>query len=221
MAGRKEIFATGQYYHIFNRGIVRQPVFLTKKDYERFLLTLDFYRFSNPPVRLSRFLQLPEEEREKIQKQVKEKNKLVKILCFSLLPNHYHLLLKQTQNIGISKYLSKLTNSYTRYFNIKRKRVGDLFEGVFKAVLIETDEQLIHLSRYIHLNPLVSYVVNDKEFLAYPWTSLRDYLGEDSGLVETKTILDFFKIKGEYKQFVLDQVEYAKKLEAIKHLTLE
>lgn len=222
MAGRKVVLANGEYYHIFNRGIACQPVFLNKRDYERFLLTFDYYRFSNPSVRLSRFLQFPLEERTKVLQDIRGKgNKIVETLCFSLLPNHYHLLIKQVEDKGISIYLNKLTNSYTRYFNVKRKRVGDLFQGVFKAVHIETEEQLIHLSRYIHLNPLVSFVVSDKEFFSYPWSSLFDYLKGSSLLVDISTILSFFKSSEAYKKFILDRTDYAKKLEEIKHLTCE
>ena len=84
------------------------------------------------------------------------------------MPNHFHLLLKQTIDNGISHFLSKFTNSYTKYFNTKYNRVGPVFQGVFKSVHIESDEQLMHLSRYIHLNPVVSAVVEKQNLLSYP-----------------------------------------------------
>lgn len=221
MAGRKVVFADGEYYHIFNRGIARQPVLLNKRDYERFILTLNYYRFKNPRLRLSRFLQLPEEERQKLFSEFMSGEKIVEIICFALMPNHFHLLLKQLDEKGISVYLNKLTNSYTRYFNVKRKRVGDLFQGVFKAVHIEDDEQLLHLSRYIHLNPLVSYIVEESKFLNYEWSSFQDYIRGESELIDLKLIMSFFKTPETYKKFVLDHADYAKRLEKIKHLTLE
>ena len=126
MPGRKVVFANGEYYHIFNRGIAKQPTFLNKRDYERFLLTLNYYRFKSPPVRLSRFLQFPKDEKQKLFEKLMLEEKIVEITCFTLMQNHFHLLLKQLREKGISTYLNKLTNSYTRYFNVKRKRVGDL-----------------------------------------------------------------------------------------------
>lgn len=221
MAGRKVVFADGEYYHIFNRGIARQPVLLNKRDYQRFILTLNYYRFKNPRLRLSRFLQLPEEEKQKLFGEFISGEKIVEIICFALMPNHFHLLLKQLDEKGISAYLNKLTNSYTRYFNVKRKRVGDLFQGVFKAVHIEDDEQLLHLSRYIHLNPLVSYIVEESKFLNYEWSSFPDYIRGVSELVDLKIIMGFFRTAETYKKFVLDHADYAKRLEEMKHLTLE
>lgn len=91
------------------------------------------------------------------------------------MPNHFHLLLQQIRDGGITEFISKLTNSYTRYFNIRNKRIGPLFQGEFKAVHVETDEQLIHLSRYIHLNPIVSYIT--KKLESYQWFSYLEYLG--------------------------------------------
>ncbi|MBI4066846.1 transposase [Candidatus Gottesmanbacteria bacterium] len=222
MAGRKVILANGEYYHIYNRGIARQPVFFTKRDYERFLLALSYYRFQSPPVKLSRFLDFPQLIRDDIlRKQLQEGRKLVEIVSFVFMPNHFHLLLRQKIDKGISIFLSMLINSYTRYINIKTDRVGDLFQGVFKAVHVETDEQLVHLSRYIHLNPLISFVVKEADFLSYPWSSLGDYLRMKSAIVDLSLILEHFKKPNSYRDFVLDRVNYLKRLKEINHLLLE
>lgn len=213
--------ATGEYYHIYNRGITKQPVFLVKKEYERFLLTLSYYRFSNPPIKLSRFLQLPKDQKQQFLIDINNREKLIEIISFVFMPNHFHFLLKQTKDNGTSTFLSRTTNSYTRYFNTKYERIGPLFQGAFKAVRVETDDQLIHLSRYIHLNPLVSYVVKDSDFLFYPWSSLPDFLNNKSSLVNIETLLAYFPNSEAYKNFILDQVDYARKLEEIKHLLLE
>ncbi len=216
-------FATGQFYHVYNRGVARQPVFLTKRDYDRFLLTISYYRFTKLPFKLSHLLQLKEKDREYVlTHEINTKEKLVEHVAFVLMPNHFHLLLKQDANSGISVFLSKTLNSYTKYFNTKRKRVGPLFQGAFKAVRIESDEQLLHLSRYIHLNPLVSYVVRERDFLSYPWSSLRTYLGKEERLfIEKNIILQHFSSPNAYLQFVMDQADYGKKLEEIKHVCLE
>ncbi|OGG11018.1 hypothetical protein A2Z00_03715 [Candidatus Gottesmanbacteria bacterium RBG_13_45_10] len=165
---------------------------------------------------------LNQEERQKILLNSNTADKrLVEIICYVFMPNHFHLLVKQTREDGIRLFVARALNSYTRYSNTKRKRVGTLFQGTFKAVRVEDDEQLIHLSRYIHLNPLVSYVVKDADFLTYPWSSLPDYLQNNTMGVSTQYILSHFRSQEEYKQFVLDQVDYAKKLQDIKHLTFD
>ncbi len=222
MAGRKVIFANDEYYHIFNRGIARQPVFFSKRDYEHLLLTFSYYRFIESPVKLSRFLTLPKDIQRQILKGLDIHPKTyVDIICFVLMPNHFHLLLKQTSESGITKFMSKSINSFTRYVNTKQERVGDLFQGVFKAVRIETNEQLLHVSRYIHINPVVSHVVKDKDLFGYQWSSLPDYIHETSSFVSNSVVLDQFSSKESYKNFILDQVDYGKKLEEIKHLVIE
>lgn len=212
----------GQYYHIFNRGVARQPVFLNKRDYERFIHTLSYYRYVHPPVKLSRLLHLPKKEREKLMLSLEVKGeKMVEIICYVLMPNHFHLLLKQNTDGGISTFIRLAVNSWTRYFNTKHNRPGSLFQGAFKAVRVESDEQLIHLSRYIHLNPLVSYLVKEKDFLSYPWSSLPEFLNGTSILVNTAPVLSHFSSPGKYTEFVFNQADYGKQLEKIKHLTLE
>lgn len=224
MPGRILPLVNDQIYHVFNRGIDHRPTFTTKWELHRAMLILSYYRFSTPPMRLSRFLMLSNEDREKILTGLnQEGKKLVELLCFCLMPNHFHFLIKQTGETGISKYISLLQNSFTRYFNIRNERIGPLFLDQFKAKLIETDEQLIHVSRYIHLNPLTSYVVKDFDTLKnYPWSSFPQYLGNSNeGVCSTKLILDFFKSKGSYEKFVKDQVKYQQELHKIKHLTIE
>jgi len=118
--------------------------------------------------------------------------------------------------------MSNFQNSYTRYFNTKHRRKGPLFYDQFKAVRIETDEQLIHVSRYIHLNPYSSYVIKDfKNIKDYLWSSLPDYLSGKKGICETNVILDFFKNKKEYFEFIYNQADYQRELDRIKHLDLE
>lgn len=223
MPYRQTVFASGEYYHIYNRGVAHQPVFKSKRDYERFILTLSYYRFHNVPLRLSKLLQLSKEARDDILSALyKEDSKTVEIVAYCLMPNHFHLLVKQTDEGGISKYLRQSINSYAKFFNTKYKRIGSLFQDMFKAVLIESDEQLIHVSRYIHLNPLVSYLVNREELLEYPWSSLHSYLERSEGyFVDAEPVMAHFKSGEKYMQFVLDQEDYGKTLERIKHLLQE
>lgn len=223
MPGRKIPLVNGQVYHIFNRSIDRKPIFIHQKTSQRAIDALSFYRFADVPVRLSYFLIWPEERKTQLFRQL-EKNKdyLVRIICFSLMPNHFHLLLLQEKEEGISKFVAQFQNSFTRYLNTKHKRKGHLFEGQFGAVRVETDKQLVHLSRYIHLNPYTSYVVrNINDLLSYPYSSFREYLGEVSGFCDKDMVLSQFKDEKRYKKFVFDQADYQRELERIKHLILE
>lgn len=220
---RKLVFANDEIYHIFNRGVEKRPVFTNKRELDRAIQTLDFYRFANLPLRLSKFLTLPQEEKLKfIQNINKDYEKLIEIICYCLMPNHFHFLLKQKQEKGISIFAANLTNSYTKYFNTRHERIGPLFEGTFKAVHIESDEQFVHVSRYIHLNPVSSFLIEPEELETYEASSYLEYMGLSSRNITNKEIvLDLFPSKEKYKQFVLDQVDYARKLERIKHLSLE
>ncbi len=220
---RKLVFAKDQIYHVFNRGVEKRPTFLDKREYDRALLTLDFYQYKSPPLRLAKALQLNITEREEFFSKLKTgKNKLVTLLCYCFMPNHFHLLLKQNEEGGITRFLSNFTNSYTRYFNTKHKRIGPLFQGTFKAVRIEDDEQLIHVSRYIHLNPVTSYLLKEEDLDNYQWSSFPEYLGNGEGNICNKEmILSHFSSKSRYRKFVYDQAEYAKDLEKIKHIIFD
>ncbi len=220
---RKLVFANDEIYHIFNRGVEKRPTFVNKRELDRGIRTLDFYRFSNLPLKLSKFLVLSESEKVKfIQKVHDEDQKLVRIICYCLMPNHFHFLVKQVKENGVSTFAANFTNSYTKYFNTKNERVGPLFQGLFKAVRVESDEQLMHVSRYIHLNPVSSFLIKPDQLENYQWSSYPEYLDLSSERIADKEIvLDLFPSKEKYKQFVLDQVNYARELENIKHLALE
>lgn len=224
MPGRIIPLVNQEIYHIFNRGISLQPTFLDKRDYQRLLQTIVYYQNQQPSVKLSRFLILSEEERKEIiDNNKKAADFLTDIICFCFMPNHLHFLLKQVVDGGISKFMSNVTNSYTRYLNTKRKRNGPLFQGKFKAVRVESDEQLLHLSRYIHLNPLTSYVIKDIGQLEnYVYSSFPEYMGKiQSGFCQKEIVLGQFKGPNDYRKFVLDQVDYQRRLQEIKHLVLE
>ncbi len=219
---RKTIFANGEIYHVFNLGVEKRPVFTSKREYGRALSALNFYRFDDLPFGLSQFSKLEEEEKSRFFSQLlKDGKKRVDILGYCLMPNHFHFLLKQLIDNGIAKFMSDFSNSYTRYFNIKYKRVGHLFQGVFKAVRVEDDDQFIHVWRYIQINPVVSLVIKEVELDHYPYSSFFEYLDKKRGICNKKPILDYFSSIKELKTFVYDQVNYGKKLEAIKHLILE
>lgn len=215
---------TNEIYHVFNRGNASTPIFRTKYDYQKFIQTFLFYQNNNPPIRFSKLTELSRQEREKLLKKLEsKKDSLVTIIGYCLMPNHYHFILRQIKEGGILNFIRLFTNSYSRYFNIKCKRRGGLFEGRFKAIRVETDSQLFHLSRYVHLNPYSSFLVKDfSSLLRYPYSSLPEYIGTSkTNLCNKEIILDQFLSPEAYKEFVFDQADYQRTLEEIKHQLLE
>lgn len=224
MPYRKTILVPGEIYHAFNKGVASLPIFTTPSDFLRFLDLVDYYQFENTSLSFSHFKKLALEERNRILEKIRKENKLqVKILAFCLMNNHYHFLLKQVSTKGIVRFISNLQNGYAKYFNIKIKRSGPLFQPMFKSVRIETDEQLLHVSRYIHLNPTTGYLVEINNLEKYPWSSLLCYLEnkfDKYSFINTSIILGLIR-KDKYKEFVYNQAEYQRELEGIKHLLLE
>lgn len=213
MPGRLTPLINGEFYHIFNRGSEKRDIFIQPRDYFRFLQTTRFYQVQNPRVKFSNFAKYKLKSLE-----TSDVTKIVEIICYCLMPNHFHFLLRQTKEKGISIFLSQISNSYTKYFNTKYKRIGPLLQGAFKSVRVEDEKQLLHVSRYIHLNPVVSGLVNS--LYDYKWSSYSEYVGQDF-LCSTNEILDFFSPKHRYKQFLEDQIDYGISLEQIKHQIIE
>ena len=222
MGYRKTILATEEIYHVYNRGVEKRPLFLTKWDFNRFLELINYYRFVNSPVKYSYFKLFSGEEREKIFQELENASeKWIDILAFILMPNHIHFLLKQLKDHGISKFMAKITNSFSHFFNVKQERVGHLFQGNFKAKRVESDEQLIHVSRYIHLNPVMAFLIKSDELESYGYSSYPEYVGGKKGFCNTGSVLGYFKSSDDYKRFVKDQADYEKQIENIEHLILE
>jgi len=219
---RKVPLVDNEIYHIFNRGIDKRSTFNKNSEFIRAYQTLNFYRFASPPVKLSKFLELTEKRQTEILNSIRNE-KLVSIFCYCLMPNHFHLLLKQESENGISKFVGQFLNSYTKYFNLKNNRTGALFLDEFKNVLVGREEQLIHLSRYIHLNPYSSGIVQNLEGLEkYEWSSLDEYIhATENGICDKEIIMNYFKTKESYKKFVLNNADYQRELKKIEHAILE
>lgn len=222
MPRRRNILTTEYYYHIFNRGVAQMPIFKNQNDYQRALITVGYYRFQKPPMKLSHYFQLPEPQKIQVQKDLSNNHsKLIEIVAWVFMENHWHFLVKQTTDNGITSFMSKLSDSYTKYVNTKYKRVGHLFQGPFKSVLIPHEDILAHISRYIHLNPLIGNLVERNRLRSYPWSSLNDYMDDKSILCETKTVLSQFKSKTDYLSFILDQENYARKIKNFQHFLVD
>lgn len=223
MSSRKVPIATGEIYHVYNRSIAREPIFLSRSDYQRALNIISYYIYQKPTLRFSHYNRLSVEQKQKFLDNLKEKGvKQVEILAFCLMPNHFHFLLKEIVPHGISNFIRNFQNSYAKFFNLKNERDGSLFKAMFKAVRIESDEQLLHVQRYIHLNPLTAFILKDEKALeTYPWSSFTLYLDDQTELIERTYTDVFLKTKEAFKNFTYDQIDYQRTLGLIKHLSLE
>jgi REP element-mobilizing transposase RayT len=188
MPARQPIFSAQSFYHIYNRGHNKQSIFLHYKDYSRYL------------KRLEKFLTKHD----------------ITLLAYCLMPNHLHLLLQQNANETVDKFVHRLHTAYSMYFNKKYERVGSVFQGRFKAKLIDSEEYLLHVSRYIHLNPLEIVRAQGpalNSLLAHPWSSLKEYANPSLPHISNpETILSYFASRNKpntqanYLQFVEDQI---------------
>lgn len=205
-------FTEESIYHVFNRGVEKRKIFNDDQDYNTFLYYLFIY---SSPLRdvLDKYPNLP------IRLQARNLNKEVEILSYCLMPNHFHFMILQHTKNGISKLLKQITNAHAQFFNKKYKRVGGLMQGRFKAVRILKNEHLIHVSRYIHLNPLSADLT--KDLTSYKWSSYNEFITNTKGLCKKDLILSNFSSKQEYKKFIQDQADYQKKLNEIKHFIID
>lgn len=221
MPRRQVVFQNGEFYHIFNKTIGGLDVFACKRNNARALSLIDFYRFPQPK-RYSHFRYFAQDEQKKYLEKVKQQKPLVEIHAFCLMPNHFHFLLKQVCSKGIVKFTANFQNGFAKYFNLKNKRSGGLFNHMFKAARVEDENQLLHLSRYIHLNPVTAYLIKIEELVLYPYTSFSFYLGNIKNDLVTRSMLkSYFKKEEQFKNFVFDQADYQKKIAGIKALLLE
>lgn len=213
MSQRKVEFANGEYYHVLNRGVEGRDIFSNEDDYKRFLESLKEFN-TTERVKI-RDLQKLKNTSEAGGNSTSFAGVLVEILCYCLMPNHFHLLLKQLQENGITKFMHKLGGGYTNYFNLKNERQSPLFQGPFKAVHISNDSQFLHTSRYIHLNVLdllypewregkLDNWQKAKKFLEnYPWSSYPVFIGENSSdFCNPELLKEMIKTPKQYENFI-------------------
>ncbi len=204
--------STGEVYHVYSKSIADYIIFNDDFEYSRICEVLDYYKVEKPLLRFSMF--------KESNKQIDhfENRKLVQIICYCIMPTHVHLVLKQLKDKGISIFMSNVLNSYSRYFNIKHGRKGPLWETSFKRILIETDEQLLHLTRYIHLNPVTAHLVDNP--MDWRWSSYQEYVCDNKNRIcKFDDILDINPKT--YKEFTEDRIEYQRELARIKNSILE
>ena len=215
---RKDPFITGEYYHIYNRGIDKRIIFKSKKDYERFIMLL-YLANSDDSFRLDNILN--KQHKTFGEALVLDKDEpLVSIGAWCLMTNHFHLLIRQEVDGGVTKFMRKLGVGYSMFFNIKYQRKGALFGGLFKSKLIGVDDNYMRqLFGYIHINPLEiefpewkdkikksSINMNMKKFLeSYQYSSYLDYVGKDrveKNIINPKNFPDYFQNSQSFQDFI-------------------
>lgn len=217
---RKEKLVTGEIYHVFNKSVAHEEIFTKVKDLKRAVNLLEFYRFPQS-LKYSFFKRLNKEAKKEYFLGYRSKNPFVQIYSFAFMPTHFHLLLKQASHKGIEKLLSNFQNSFAKFYNLKYRRPGGLFLKPFRSKRVSKDEEFLHLSRYIHLNPVTAYIIEYKDLRTYPWTSFRHYLGENTNIIDANFILNIAGSRKRYENFVSNQADYQRKLNKIKHLIFE
>ena len=220
MPGRFEDFYNNGVYHIFNKTVNEQRVFDSSIYCNKFLDIIEYYRSSKAKISYSRIKNFELDFQKKLHKKILLKKYFnVEIFSFSLMPNHFHFLLQQKKDNGIPIFMADILNSFTRFYNIKNKKLGPLFLPRFKSRKITSDEIAKHVSRYIHLNHLTSGMLKKiGELINYPWTSLPEYISDKKGICSTKFILDLFDgNKDRYRKFLENNIDYQKSLSLIKH----
>ena len=202
-------FVSDAYYHIYNRGVEKRIIFQDEQDRAVFLSYLKTYLLPKDKNTLSAILANPKSsprEKDQALKLLRLNNfaDTLTLLAYCLMPNHFHLLVKQTDLMTIDRFMQSLCTRYSVYFNRKYRRVGGLFQGLYKAVRVTTEEQLLHLSRYIHRNPII-LASQGSTLQSYTYSSYPQYLGiSHADWIHPKDVLAAFPKsgKGGYQQFV-------------------
>ncbi len=221
---RKIPFVKGEYYHIFNRGVDKRDIFMDKYDAFRFLQSMEEFNCVEPGNDI--FLANKSKNKNKkvgcrTANKIVNKNgksdKLVNIICYCLNPNHFHFILEQIRDGGISEFIKRLSGGYSQTFNLRHKRSGTLFQGRFKAVHIASNEQLLHVSSYVNLNNKVhkKFDGTKKHFmdLIPNRSSWNEYLGKGKyNICEKDIVLGQFKNVEDYKEEAEETVQGIKEM---------
>jgi len=221
---RKLTFAPGEFYHIYNRGTDKRVIFLDERDYRRFQFLL-YTANNNEVIRLDNFLKKLKQGRSLLEMfAIPRGETLVDIGGYCLMPNHFHLLLHEKQDNGISTFMKKLLTAYSMYFNKRHERTGGLFEGRFKAKHADTDEYLKYLFAYIHLNPVKIIApewkktgISDKDAAvtyleSYQFSSYIDYTKKgvrpERNILNPDAFPEYFKELNSFEDFIKEWLSF-------------
>lgn len=212
---RKDALVEYEYYHVYNRGVEKRDVFLCDRDYLRFLESTKEFNSIKPIYSLYLHNQL----KRKGVIDVGRLQKLVEIVCYCLNPNHFHFIIKQVEKKGISEFMKRLGGGYTKYFNYHYKRSGVLFQGKFKSARIRTNAHLLYLSAYVNRNYFIHGYGDDSN---WKYSSFLDYTKRGkSEICEMGVILNKFKDKKDYREFIQENALYMKQKKEDEKLLLE
>lgn len=215
---RKIQFSQNEFYHIYNRGTDKRKIFSSELDYKRFLSLL--YICNNIDT-----LHISDFKKTSLEYILTKKRKetLVNLCVFCLMPNHFHLIIQEKTEGGVSKFMQKLTTAYTMYFNTKYRRNGSLFQGRFKAEHADEDRYLKYLIAYVHLNPIKLIEPNWKDtgiknkkavmvFLEnFKYSSYPDYAGTkrvESAIIEISALPDYFDTKNIFRESMKEWLSF-------------
>ncbi len=214
---RKITFSVNEYYHLYNRGVEKRNIFLKEKDWARFHKLIYLANGTNPV----RFREIE----NMIFSNIDRGDPLVAIGAYVLMPNHFHILVKEITENGLSRFMEKLNTGYSMYFNKKYERVGPLFQGRFKGEHVDSDEYLKYLYAYIHLNPIKLIEPNWKEVgikdkkralkyvSQYYYSSYEDYCGvtrEESIILSKDEFPSYFSKDHDFKTYINDWLTFKK-----------
>lgn len=206
----------GEIYHVFNKSIANYGIYRDCNNSHRFIEVLDYYNNLAVTKSYSRFLR-DNNYKEPANLIIPKDKAIVKFLSYCIMPDHYHLLIKSLTNFFF-KFINDVENSFTRYFNLKFKRKGPLWQSDYKAVRIRTNEQLLHVSRYIHLNPVTNVLVLKPE--QWQFSSYKQIIANHKILSRDLREISI-NTPWAYKKFVEDQIDYQKKLKIIRMLLFD
>lgn len=184
------------YYHVYGRGNNRRKIFRDQQDFYYFISLFERHLSIN-------------ERQDKSGRSYPHLRGQIELLCYCLMSNHFHILLYQVEQGAMSRLMRAIMTSYGCYYNKKYKSSGPIFESRYKASLITNDEYLMHISRYIHLNP--------GDWQAYPYSSIHAYFGVGRPeWLSPEKVIDLFGSTPVYADFLDDYVDYKKSLNVIK-----
>ncbi|MCX6794020.1 MAG: transposase, partial [Candidatus Gottesmanbacteria bacterium] len=209
-------YEANSYYHIYNRGVEKRVIFQEESDFVVLLSYLKTYLLPKDIPQLTATIADASanwRDKDQANKLLRLNNfsDSIELIAYCLMPNHYHFLIKQNTETAMDQFMNSLWTRYTMYFNKKYKRVGPLFQDVYKAVLVQTDEQLLHLTRYIHRNPIAhrrfrNPASQGDALRSYSYSSYLDYLGlRHTEWVHPEHILSYWSSNQEtsYEAFIL------------------
>ena len=213
---------TSTPHHIYSKSICHFQIFNNPDEYTRFFMLLRYYRFEGLKMPFSKFMRWIEQNKlnfeDTFTHETRNLSESIYILTYCLMPTHFHLILHQTENDKIKRFIQKVCGSYSLYFNLRHNRNGPLWQSRFGNSVINNQQELLETSRYVHLNPTTAYLVDRAE--NWPYSSFREYTKIKESLFpalcHTEDILKNISIK-KYTQFVNNHVEVERQLKKQKH----